>query len=319
MNHALYGVERGRKTSATGAPIEIMGLCVGHMDPEDNTAFVITDAFPLPVEGSEYNVVAESEEFDRCQSNLLDFFGDSRKDALLGWYHSHPFDVKKHSNCFFSMTDVIQQRSWQSITDHSDFSFVGFVIDPLRSLAKGRPDIGAFRTYPGGYNRGKKIAPDGVKHKDEASIVERWGNAYLSYQSIPVELFSSSLADTLLSALSRDFLWRRALSAAPGRDAEAVESTAGRLQKVAGDLSRAARSMQHVGRAHTALAGVDGAVQNPHLAEASATSAQLSMEQARSQSGQLVKHALFNASVTGGVSGEAPVAAGAGGAAEGKA
>jgi len=43
LQHALYGVEQGRKTSATGAPIEIMGLCVGHIDAKDPSAFVLTD------------------------------------------------------------------------------------------------------------------------------------------------------------------------------------------------------------------------------------------------------------------------------------
>jgi hypothetical protein len=43
LQHALYGVEQGRKTSATGAPIEIMGLCVGHIDAKDSSAFVLTD------------------------------------------------------------------------------------------------------------------------------------------------------------------------------------------------------------------------------------------------------------------------------------
>ncbi len=43
LQHALYGVEQGRKTSATGAPIEIMGLCVGHIDPKDPSAFILTD------------------------------------------------------------------------------------------------------------------------------------------------------------------------------------------------------------------------------------------------------------------------------------
>lgn len=49
LQHALYGVEQGRKTSATGAPIEIMGLCVGHIDAKDPSAFVLTDVSVPPI------------------------------------------------------------------------------------------------------------------------------------------------------------------------------------------------------------------------------------------------------------------------------
>lgn len=244
-------------------------------------------------------MVGDTDEFMKYQSQLVNFWSDTRKDSMLAWYHSHPFDVKKHSNCFFSMTDVMQQRNLQMATEMNDFSFVGIVIDPLRSISKGRPEIGAFRTFPGGYNQGKLVAPDGVKHADEASITERWGNAYLSYASLEVEFFSSSLADRMLGMLSRDFLWQRTLSAAPGRDPEAIESTATRLQTVAASVKGAARSMSHVSRGSAdvvaSLSG-GGAVTNPQLSEACATSAQLASEQARFQASQLTKHELFNAS-----------------------
>ena len=50
MAHAQSGVDKG--VSRGGNPIEVMGLLVGRMDVEDPQCFVVTDACPVPAEGT---------------------------------------------------------------------------------------------------------------------------------------------------------------------------------------------------------------------------------------------------------------------------
>ena len=46
---------------------------------------------------------------------LSDLVEKTRKERLMGWYHSHPFDVDEdHDNCFFShRRTFLRQLSWQ--------------------------------------------------------------------------------------------------------------------------------------------------------------------------------------------------------------
>lgn len=37
-------------------PVEVMGLMVGHIDTEDPHSLIVSDVFPLPVEGTETTV-----------------------------------------------------------------------------------------------------------------------------------------------------------------------------------------------------------------------------------------------------------------------
>ena len=51
LTHALSGVQKGIEKG--GLPIEIMGLIVGRPSTDDASlrTLVVTDVFPLPVEG----------------------------------------------------------------------------------------------------------------------------------------------------------------------------------------------------------------------------------------------------------------------------
>jgi len=72
MQHAMRGVERGM-ASDNGMPVEVMGLLLGRpsTDPEDPHYMVVTDAFPLPVDGVETRVEA----------------GDEAMNFMIGLYH----------------------------------------------------------------------------------------------------------------------------------------------------------------------------------------------------------------------------------------
>ena len=57
----------------------------------------------------------------------------------MGWYHSHP-----GYGCWLSGIDVGTQMAQQQYQD----PFLAIVVDPHRTLAAGKVEIGAFRTYP---------------------------------------------------------------------------------------------------------------------------------------------------------------------------
>lgn len=99
----------------------------------------------------------------------------------MGWYHSHPFDVGPHSNAFLSATDVGTQMSWQMQEDGAGNPWLALVVDPLRGVAKGKPEIGAFRCYPPTFTPAKGLAPDGSTWADERARNARWGESCVSY------------------------------------------------------------------------------------------------------------------------------------------
>lgn len=105
----------------------------------------------------------------------------TRGGNFMGWYHSHPFDVGPHSNAFLSATDVGTQLSWQMQEDFAGNPWLALVVDPLRGVAKGKPEIGAFRCYPPTYSPPKGLAPDGATWADERARNARWGESCVSY------------------------------------------------------------------------------------------------------------------------------------------
>lgn len=75
-----------------------------------------------------------------CWKALADtYIQVSRKENIVGWYHSHP-----GYGCWLSGIDVSTQMLQQSFSE----PFLAVVIDPNRTISAGKVDIGAFRTYP---------------------------------------------------------------------------------------------------------------------------------------------------------------------------
>ena len=62
-----------------------------------------------------------------------------RLENMVGWYHSHP-----GYGCWLSGIDVGTQMTQQQYQD----PFLAIVVDPHRTIAAGKVEIGAFRTYP---------------------------------------------------------------------------------------------------------------------------------------------------------------------------
>ena len=113
---------------------EVMGLVMGHVRPH---TFIVTDVFPLDVEGSEtrVNPGAESESY---MVEVTDHRHEVGKaENVCGWYHSHP-----SYRPFLSGVDVGTQLSNQAMDP-----YVALVIDPIYTALMGKVDLGAFRAY----------------------------------------------------------------------------------------------------------------------------------------------------------------------------
>ncbi|KAI5807064.1 JAB1/Mov34/MPN/PAD-1 ubiquitin protease-domain-containing protein [Geopyxis carbonaria] len=174
----------------SGGSIEIMGLMQGKIAHE---TFVVTDAFPLPVEGTETRVNAQDQayEYMAAYSDALRMSG--RQDNILGWYHSHP-----GYGCWLSGIDCQTQITQQKYMD----PFLAIVVDPDRTISAGKVDIGAFRTYPEGYK--PKDADDTGYQTIPLSKIEDFGAHSSQYYPLEISHFKSTLDTTLL-----DLLWNK--------------------------------------------------------------------------------------------------------------
>ncbi|KAH6664365.1 COP9 signalosome complex subunit 5 [Plectosphaerella plurivora] len=120
----------------SGGSIEVMGLMMGYINGD---AFIVTDAFRLPVEGTETRVNAHADADEYMVQYLASCREQGRMENVVGWYHSHP-----GYGCWLSGIDVATQTTHQTFQD----PFLAVVIDPDRTISAGKVEIGAFRTFP---------------------------------------------------------------------------------------------------------------------------------------------------------------------------
>lgn len=185
----------------SGGSIEVMGLMQGKIAGD---TFVVTDAFRLPVEGTETNVNAGAQA-DEYMVQYLTACRDSGKfENAVGWYHSHP-----GYGCWLSGTDVQTQMLQQQGYD----PFVAVVIDPDRTISAGKVDIGAFRTFPADYK-----PPFGGIDDEYQTIplakMEDFGAHASRYYSLEVTSYKSTLDTHLLELLWNKY-WVSTLSQSP--------------------------------------------------------------------------------------------------------
>ena len=243
MMHCQSGVNKGIEKG--GNPIEVMGLLMGRPDNETPRTLVITDAFPLPIEGFETRVIADDADVVNHMIALGECLERTRKEKFMGWYHSHPFDLGENSHCFLSQTDLSTQLQWQRAEDPHGNPFVAIVLDPLRSVHKSTPELKAFRAYPPEYN--SPVAdecPNGTIEKSEQVRLEQWGSCWNRYYELGVEYYMSSAARGILEQLTQDYLWMRTLGGS-GTDAEEekripdrISSTAIKFKSLEGSTSK---------------------------------------------------------------------------------
>ncbi|KAI2642793.1 JAB1/Mov34/MPN/PAD-1 ubiquitin protease-domain-containing protein [Xylaria nigripes] len=200
----------------SGGSIEVMGLMQGYTDGD---TIVVTDAFGLPVEGTETRVNAHSDA-DEYMVQYLQLSRDqgSREENPVGWYHSHP-----GYGCWLSGIDVGTENTHQKFND----PFVAVVIDPDRTISAGRVEIGAFRTFPEGYEAPLWASSSATTTTNEQDYgnsgttttvplakAEDFGAHANKYYALEVSHFKSTLDTHLLELLWNKY-WVQTLSQSP--------------------------------------------------------------------------------------------------------
>ncbi|KEF55535.1 COP9 signalosome complex subunit 5 [Exophiala aquamarina CBS 119918] len=189
----------------SGGNIEIMGLMIGYISGK---SLIITDAFRLPVEGTEtrVNAHADADEY-MVNFGIASREGGGQLENAVGWYHSHP-----GYGCWLSGIDVNTQMTHQMVND----PFVAVVIDPDRTVSAGKVEIGAFRTYP---ENQRPMTKQFTDDSDEfqaipAAKIEDFGTHANSYYSLEVQHYKSTLDSHLLGLLWNKY-WTSTLSQSP--------------------------------------------------------------------------------------------------------
>ena len=185
----------------SGGSIEVMGLMQGKIAGD---TFIVTDAFRLPVEGTETRVNAQDEANEYMVGYLQACREQGKLENAVGWYHSHP-----GYGCWLSGIDVNTQATQQTFSD----PFLAVVIDPDRTISAGKVEIGAFRTYPENYKPPTATADDGYQTIPLAKI-EDFGAHSSRYYSLEVSNFKSSLDTAILELLWNKY-WVQTLSQSP--------------------------------------------------------------------------------------------------------
>lgn len=258
---------------------EVMGLMQGTVT-RDGT-FIVMDAFPLPVEGTETRVNAGA----GANEYMVTFKEGTEKigkpENICGWYHSHP-----GYGCWLSGIDVSTQSTYQA---HQE-PFLSIVIDPVRTCAAGKVDIGAFRTYPEGYT------PPDDKANEYQSIpldkIEDFGVHAKSYYQLPIETFKNSV-DTALLELLWNRYWIDTLSSSPllhnrSFTNRMIADCAQKLENIDASALSQSRLVRMV--MHEPKKNKDD---NP-LRKISIDASKMAGEQVQGLTNQVVKFAMFN-------------------------
>ncbi|MCJ1453661.1 COP9 signalosome catalytic subunit rri1 [Mycoblastus sanguinarius] len=185
----------------SGGSIEVMGLMQGKILGD---TFVVTDAFRLPVEGTETRVNASESANEYIVQYLQSCRDNGRAENAVGWYHSHP-----GYGCWLSGIDVETQFTQQTYSD----PFLAVVIDPDRTISAGKVEIGAFRTFPKDHQPTASGSGDGYQ-TIPLSKVEDFGAHASRYYSLEISHFKSSLDTHLLELLWNKY-WVSTLSQSP--------------------------------------------------------------------------------------------------------
>ena len=184
----------------SGGSLEVMGLMQGKLAGE---TFIVTDAFRLPVEGTETRVNAGDEANEYMIQYLELCRANNREENIVGWYHSHP-----GYGCWLSGIDVDTQ-----IAQQLQGPMLAVVVDPDRTISAGKVEIGAFRTFPTDYK------PPSGRGGDEyqtipLSKIEDFGAHASQYYSLEITHFKSSLDSHLLELLWNKY-WVSTISQSP--------------------------------------------------------------------------------------------------------
>ena len=172
-----------------------------------------------------------------------------RKEKFFGWYHTHPFDYDPNSStghCFMSATDVTTQLQWQRGEDPHGNPWLAIVIDPLRSIAKGRPELMAFRAYPPEYEAPAGEAPDG-KTVTDAVGQKLWGPCWRRYYRLETSYFMSSLAQQTFRILKNNMSFSESLCSMPSRNSDRLKAEVDSITDITSRINSASGAVKTSG------------------------------------------------------------------------
>jgi len=259
----------------SGGNMEVMGMMQGKTIGD---TFVVLDSFALPVEGTETRVNAQEEAYEY----MVEFQSTSkqvgRKEHVVGWYHSHP-----GYGCWMSGIDVSTQMLNQTYQE----PFLAIVIDPVRTCAAGKVEIGAFRTYPEGYKPAEEARGD--YQTIPLNKIEDFGVHANSYYPLDVSFFKSALDSHMLDLLWNKY-WVNTLSSCPLLGNR--EFAAGQISDLAEKMEQAESQLQHSGRMGFLLP--DRQKEESPLTKLSRDASKVAIEQAKGLASEVIKDLLFH-------------------------
>ena len=264
----------------SGGNLEVMGLLQGKVEAR---VLVVLDVFALPVEGTETRVNAQAQAYEYMTTFTEACSQVGRLEKVLGWYHSHP-----GYGCWLSGIDV----STQMLNQQYQEPWLAIVVDPIRTAAAGKVDLGAFRTYPKGYKPPDQ--PPSEYQSIPLNKIEDFGVHASAYYSLHVSYFKSALDARLLDSLWHKY-WAKTLSSTPLLASHAYVTA--QIHDVAGKLEGAEVELNRPSPAVAAF-DVDGSGAVSKLAKVEKDAVALTAEQLSGLISQLVKHRLFNCDPT---------------------
>mmetsp|Transcript_20409 Transcript_20409/g.49389 ORF Transcript_20409/g.49389 Transcript_20409/m.49389 type:complete len:342 (+) Transcript_20409:180-1205(+) len=261
----------------SGGQLEVMGILQGKL--EDNT-FVVMDAFALPVEGTETRVTALDEGYEYMVGYQTTCDASGRVEPVIGWYHSHP-----GYGCWLSGIDV----STQTVHQQHEDPYLAIVVDPVRTMAAGKVEIGAFRTYPANYK------PPDVSASEYQTIpldkIEDFGVHCNQYYPLDVSFFKSGLDSHLLALLWNKY-WISTLSSSPlvtNRD-----YTVRSIKDLSEKMEQAETQLSHSSRMGGYYLAPEKKQEETAISKMCKDSTKIAIEQLQGLMTQVAKDALFN-------------------------
>jgi len=265
--------------AVSGGNLEVMGLLQGWFEGD---TFVVMDAFALPVEGTETRVNPGNE----ANEYMFNYLGAQEKagrtENCIGWYHSHP-----GYGCWLSGIDVSTQMLHQTYQE----PWLAIVVDPKRTISAGKPEIGAFRTYPEGY----KAADDGPSEYQSIPLnkIEDFGVHCKQYYPLEISYFKSSLDTSYLDLLWNKY-WVNTLSSSPSVSNR--DFVSGQLNDLVLKLEQAESSLNHPHHHFKSPSSLRGSnkKEESQLEKLNKDSTKLTLEQTHCTLSLVMKDLLFN-------------------------
>lgn len=278
--------------AVSGGRLEIMGILQGLLSfctpglvlnfppgKIEGDTMIVMDSFALPIIGTETRVNAAAEGAAYMIQYLEASEKTNKEEPGLGWYHSHP-----GYGCWLSGIDVDTQNFNQKFQD----PWLAIVVDPVRTIAQGKVQLSAFRTYPDDYK-----PAEGEQNQWQSVPLEKikdFGVHANRYYPLEVSYFKSVLDSNLLELLWSKY-WVNTLSSNPLSATKGYMTTS--LLDLSSKIDGVESSLSHSTRASYFSAKKKDESQ---LTKITRDATKITLEQIQGLMSQLIKNSLFNGS-----------------------